>query len=150
MIRAGAQGKYFFPQTFFSDSINLLKNHIEVESVFYKGIVIAIALYLKHGTLVYYWLSVSKREFRKCYPNVFMIHQAMLRFKKEGYKYLVLGGGISENDSLFQFKSHFSNYIKEFFVYQKIHLEKEYIDLIDLEGKAIDISEDFFPVYRQH
>lgn len=149
MQRAKAYRRYYFPLSFFNDTFKILRNHLTLASVSYKGDLIAMGIFIKYGRMAYHWLSGSKSEYFNLHSNVLIISQAISQLKKEGFKYLVLGGGVSGRDSLFEYKAQFSNSIKEHHIYQKIHLEKEYTELVELRGKTEETTDTFFPKYRQ-
>ena len=72
-----------------------------------------------------------------------------IKATEEGYKKLNLGGGLgaNEKDSLFRFKSLFSDEYHPFFVWKLITNEKVYKDLC--KKNSINYkSSSFFPLYR--
>lgn len=149
MQRSEARPKYYFPMSFFNDAFEMLRGNIDITSISYKGNVIAAGLTLKYGEIAYYWLSGSKSEYFSLHPNILMICKTAFKLKKEGYKYFILGGGISGRDSLFRFKSRFSACFKEFYVYHKIHLAEKYGELVALRPNSGGTVGEYFPEYRR-
>jgi len=149
MERIGAHKKYFFSPGFFDAAFRTLGEHVSFPHVHYKGDIISGWLLLRYGELAYSWVSGSRREYFHLYPDNFLMYSSFLQSKKEGFKYFILGGGTSaKQDSLFAFKVSFSKLTKDFYVYKRIHLKKEYQRLVELQGYTGEMPEDFFPQYR--
>jgi serine/alanine adding enzyme len=146
MVRTKASPKFFLPKTFISDALNLMGSHICLATVYYKDTPVAASMYLLNGLNVYYWLVGSIKEYLKYYPMVYLIYNSILKFKSEGYRWLVLGGGLSENDSLYRFKYLFSNRVTPFFVSKKMYMDKIYEQL--MLTRIQDYKPGFFPAYR--
>lgn len=67
-------------------------------------------------------------------------------FKEKGVKYLNIGSGIKENDSLEFFKSSFSNSQKNLSVLKWVINRNKYISLMEEKNKIFQ-SENYFPPY---
>lgn len=150
MHRNSASRKYFFSQGFFDTAFRSLGEHVMCAYIHYKGDIISSVLLLSYGDIMCNWLAASKTEYHRFHPNDLLYYHSFLQSKKEGFRYYILGGGLSSSeDSLFAYKAHFSNSFKDFYVYKRIHLEKEYKELVELKRKySMEISDDFFPQYR--
>lgn len=151
MIRNEAHKRYLFPCDFFESIFKVLDNHILMCCITHEGELISAAIILCFDSIAYDWLSCSRAEFLSLCPNDICIYQTALAARKNGHKYLVLGGGSSGEDSLFKFKAEFSGLFKDFYVYKKIHLEDEYNELVRLRnGYTKEPAGDFFPEYRSY
>jgi hypothetical protein len=149
MRRVGAHNKYLFSPDFFQAAYRTLSEHLDCWYVTYKGDIITGWLILKHGNLAYSWLSGSSREYFHLHADTFVVSRSLLQLKKEAFRYLILGGGRSAaKDSLFAFKAGFSELRRDFYVYKKVHLKKEYERLVKLQGHAGEAPGHFFPEYR--
>lgn len=151
MRRRRAHKKHFFPRGFFDAAFRTLGEHIMCAHIQYKGDIISGLLLLRYGDLVYSWLSANEPEYDLLHPNDLLFYRSFLESKKAGSRYFVLGGGVSsKEDSLFTYKAYFSSTFKDFYVYKRIHLKKEYERLVELQGYTGEMREDFFPQYRLH
>ncbi len=151
MVRKGTDTRFFFPCDFFELAFRVLGNHITLCYVAYDNEPIAAVLILRYGVLSYDWLSCSKAEYLHLYPNDMCIYQSAVEARKKGCKFLILGGGVSGDDSLFKFKAEFSRSFKDFYVYKKIHLENEFRELVRLRNRYDnEPAGDFFPEYRSY
>ena len=127
MQRRGAQDRYYFPLTFFEMADQYLGEHLHFAYVENKGKMIAGCLMLIYGEVAYYWLGGSNAEYLAMNPNDLLFVRAILDIKKTGAKYLVLGGGVGvSEDTLFVYKTRFSSLTRDFYVYSKVHLGKQY------------------------
>lgn len=151
MQRIGAHNKYFFSQGFFDAVFQTLGENTSFPHVHYKDNIISGWLLLQYGELVYSLVSGCKREYFHLFPDNFLMYSSFLQAKKDGFMYFILGGGLSaKQDSLFAFKAGFSKLRKDYYVYKRIHLKKEYDRLVELQGQGYKggMPEDFFPQYR--
>lgn len=149
MERVAAKPKYFFPLTFIEDALNTLEDNTRFAYATYEGEVISASILLRYGQLSYFWLGASDSEFRHLPVGTLLHYQAALEEKEKGFDSIVMGGGVSGEDSLFQFKATFSNATKDFYIYEKIHMEKEYKELVEMRRQHYGtVEEDFFPRYR--
>ena len=149
MRRNKADNHYFFPLDFFEQAFQSLGENLHFPHVHYRNEIIAGLLIVRYGDLAYSWLSGSNPDYLHLRPNDLMFGGTIWDLKKAGFRYFVLGGGVSSaEDSLFEYKANFSKLRKDFYVYKRIHLEKEYERLVKLREQAGEIPGDFFPKYR--
>ena len=95
-----------------------------------------------------YHLAGTDSNFAKLTPMKLIIDEARLIGNNLNVKYLNLGGGVSgsDQDSLFKFKSGFSNINYKFKVWRYIVNENIYNDLV--KKSNTDLNSNFFPLYR--
>jgi hypothetical protein len=100
----------------------------------------------------HYHLGASKTEFLSLRPNN-LLFDTMMEFSKSlGLKMLHLGGGYEENDSLFKFKSAFTNNNHyKYYIGKNIFNEEVYHELSGTVKKNLLISSasNYFPAYRR-
>ena len=151
MIRKGAELKFLFPGSFFEAAYKALREHLIIVYVNYGHEIISAALSIGYGENCYGWLAGSRNEYYQLYPNDLCIYKTFTTAKARGYKRFVMGGGLKENDSLFKFKAEFSPYSCDFYVYKKIHMADEYLELVKLSNQyARKLPDSFFPEYRSY
>jgi lipid II:glycine glycyltransferase (peptidoglycan interpeptide bridge formation enzyme) len=156
MKKTNASQKYFFPEKFFKNTYNYLGDNISLFTAKYKDKIIATSLFMHKGNSIHYHFSGSDKNYLNLSPNNLLLWYVALWAKKQGYKKFHLGGGLSNNpkDSLFHFKSGFSNTTRRFYTASLIHNNKSYKTLNILknifqkEQEKDQIKKDFFPHYR--
>jgi len=114
MIRCKANERYLFGYSFIENHFKLL-DCVMLET-YVKNDLAASSIFLKGEDWVHYHLAGSNPEFSKHYPNDNMINSAMIYFRDKGYKYMILGGGKANNDSLFKFKKGFTDLVFPFYI----------------------------------
>ncbi len=151
MQRHDAQAKYFFSEEFFERSFRNLGNSLKYCSIKYRAQAITSWIVLHRGDLAYAWLSGAKEEYFNLFGTNLLVYNTIRKLKEEGCKILILGGGKSvSKDSVFAFKVGFSPLLKDYYVYKKIHLPREYDQLIARQGLPASALSGFFPAYRQY
>ncbi len=149
MRRVGANNKYFFPLSFFEAAFRDLDGHLDFAYATFKKELVAASLVLQYGDMTYFWFAASKAEHQSLRANDLIVYYIFLNKKKEGFKYFVMGGGNSPGDSLYKYKASFSDLYRDFYIYKKIHLKKEYKELVELRRRYSGQTDgSFFPEYR--
>ncbi|NAY90592.1 GNAT family N-acetyltransferase [Muricauda sp. JGD-17] len=156
MKRVLAQPSYFFGKQYFyellaSPQINaqlVVAKHKETGNFAGGGI------FTKNNGIVQYHLSGVKKEYVHLNPIKLLIDHVRIQATKEGFANFNLGGGLGgqNQDSLFYFKSRFSNDYREFCSWQYVVDEKKYHDLM-MQKETLDYTKKnkgacFFPLYR--
>ena len=70
---------------------------------------------------------------------------------RTGKKRLILGGGYRSNDGIFRFKAGFSRFRQPFFLYKRIHLDRDYALFEQQHRSYSNLNGDpvsYFPTYR--
>lgn len=117
-----------------------------------EGDVAAAALFTECKGIVQYSLSASDERFRRKSPTKLLLGDARLWSRERGNKWLHLGGGLgAQKDSLYKFKSGFSNCEKKFAISKFIFDEIKYEQLVRQAG-SLKGKEDarHFPQYREN
>jgi lipid II:glycine glycyltransferase (peptidoglycan interpeptide bridge formation enzyme) len=141
-----AEEYYFFPKEFFYSLVNILDDrNVTLLEVIYEDRVIASTIFLHYNEYVAYFLTGSDQEYLNLRPYNLLMSFAASKFKKEGYKFLHLGGGYSSNDELYRFKKTFTKKDPlDFYIGKKIHNQEVYQDLT----KDLHVDANYFPLYR--
>ena len=148
MTRVEASKSYFFDREYF---YNFLKNKCFKNRLLlakYDGKICAGAIFTITNKIMQYHLAGTTEEFIKDTPMKLILDEARLLGNSLNLEYLHLGGGVggSDEDSLFRFKSGFSDYRCEYKIWRMIVDTKTYNELVEL-SKA-DKTSTFFPLYR--
>lgn len=113
--------------------------------------IVAGAIFSITNNIMQYHLAGTKEEFMREAPMKLILDEARLIGNSLNLDYLHLGGGVggSGEDSLFRFKSGFSDLQFQFRIWQLIIDKKEYNSLVHKKG--IDpTNNNFFPLYRSN
>lgn len=154
MQRLDARDFYFFSEAYFDGWRSDLGAVLHLCTVTAPdGRVAAAGLFPAVGDIIQFHLSGTHDDFRKQAPSKLMLHGVRAWGKAQGYRYFHLGGGLGGRaDSLFEFKSGFSNLSAPFYTYHMILDANRYHELVALRdahcGDAADDAE-FFPLYRK-
>ncbi|UOO37046.1 GNAT family N-acetyltransferase [Oscillospiraceae bacterium CM] len=142
---------YFFPPSYF-EALKGLHGRVELVNALIDGEIVASVLYLKYHPYIHTHLTTTTSAGNKTRAIGFIKSARALRAKEEGYLLNHLGGGFSNSpdDSLFHFKSRFSNSPPyDFCVGKSIYDQKTYDALVAAaarHGEAADAG--YFPLYR--
>ncbi|EHP89554.1 GNAT family N-acetyltransferase [Methanotorris formicicus] len=136
--------KYYFTKDFIKDHFNYLEALLI--TIEHNNRCIGASIFIKGKNILHYYLSGSFK-IKGVYPNDLIIWEAIKYGKKNNFKYLFLGGGRGSNDSLFKYKSGFSNNYKQFYIGKIIFNNEIYNKLINITG--LNKDDRFFPLYRK-
>lgn len=153
MRRQQASPSYFFPLNFFQDTLELLGQHASLFVALHNGKIIAAAIFMHYDGYIHYHFSGSDADSLHLCANHLLIYDVAKWAQQRGVQFFHLGGGLQPDDSLFMFKSGFSNKRAPFYTYRRIHDSALYHQLVKrkLEGERLSrgaIDEEFFPRYR--
>jgi len=114
---------YFFPIEYYQDLIKYgFAKIYEVVNEHEDVIVSSMLLFdnrKNNHIVVYDYLRGSMEGYENLYPSDFALIKLIERNHQHAFSYYVLGGGNYQNDSQFRFKSCFSQYTKDFYVFNK-------------------------------
>ena len=158
MRRNGAQPRWFFPDDYFFNCLESLGT--ARCSLFFARIgdcVIAASIVIHAFDTAYYHFSGSNAEYQALGAGNLLVYEISDWVHDRGYRWLHLGGGVTNapDDSLFRFKSGFSDVRAELYVYGRILHEPTYEVLCSLKRSheaesAGGVSRlDYFPLYRR-
>ncbi len=142
---------YYFSLDYFSNIFERLRGSARFVLAEYKNQMVAGILYLHDQDDVYSYLGGADVNFQHVRPTNAVIHETILWSKREGRKRLILGGGYSPSDGIFQFKASFSPERAKFFVYKRVHLPEKYAVLCRSWSNMYGLDSQatvYFPPYR--
>lgn len=158
MKRVNAKPGYFFGKKYFYEFLASSEINSELLVARHKktGELAGGAIFTKNGDTIQYHLSGMKEEYVQLNPIKLLIDHVRKEGTEQGFTNFNLGGGLGggTKDSLFYFKSGFSNDYREFFTWQYVVDEDKYGELLEQNNQThdnnIDESSCFFPLYRQN
>ncbi len=114
------------------------------------GEIIAGGVFIATKKIMQYHVAGTKKEHIKATPMKLIIDESRLLCTQLNLEYLHLGGGVggSDDDSLFWFKSGFSDLTFTYKTWQLIVNEEVYKNLVDERSKKKVLNENYFPLFR--
>lgn len=150
MKRVDASANYFFDYDYFYSFLNstCFENKLLLAKI--DNDIAAGAIFTVTNKVMQYHLAGTKESFIKETPMKLILDEARLKANELHLDYLHLGGGVggSDEDTLFRFKSGFSNKTGDFKVWKMIVNHDVYNQLV--KDKDIKDESTFFPLYRLH
>ncbi|MCR2111210.1 formyltransferase family protein [Campylobacter upsaliensis] len=137
MLRNRADSFYFFDQKYF-DTLFALKQNVVLRAEF-EGKILAFASFFVGKEFAYYHLSANCNEKN---ANAALLDFFFEFCTQKGVKFVILGGGVRDNDALYYFKSRFSTLYGSFYIAGLIFDAKNYATLCEGQNNA------FFLKYR--
>ena len=151
MERNQAEARYYFSYEFFLAFHHELPENSRFVLAVYRDQIVAGTLCLYDDNDAFYFLTGADASFHHVRPTNAVVWELIRWAHQSGKKRLVLGGGYTSNDGIFGFKSSFSRFRQAFYIYKRIHLQKDYALLKEqhrrygnLNGQSIS----YFPTYR--
>jgi lipid II:glycine glycyltransferase (peptidoglycan interpeptide bridge formation enzyme) len=139
------KGALNFKNEFFYDEEslkNLLNAPFSIKfSAFFNDEEVASSLFFYSEDTSYYIANFSTELGKKNNANIFLIYEFYRFCFERKIKYMGLGGGLNDNDSLSFFKSQFSTHTKKIIHSKLIHDQKTYDKLNE------NLKENYFPPY---
>lgn len=154
-IRLNMGSFYHFPDSYFRSVKDMLHHHARLIHIRYQDKIINTALFLFYGNKGTMHLAGSDHQYQAIRGNDLLYYIAIELSKNIGLEILSIGGGLTtaEDDSLFRFKSKFSNFHKEVMAGKKILNPAVFDELTSQwEKKYPELKEkyrNFFLKYRQ-
>lgn len=151
MKRINAKKNYFFSDDYFKKLVSSQDFKTEILLAIEKSTnkTIAAGMFIKTKKMVQYHLAGANEDYLDLNPIKFIIDKMRIKATEEGYKNFNLGGGLgaNENDSLFRFKSLFSDEYHPFFVWKLVANNRVYYELCK-QNEVNYTASSFFPLYR--
>ncbi len=126
MTQKQASQFYQFPSDFFEALENINDEQRWLRTLLHQGRPVGSALFLKHGEHVQYFLGANNQTAKERHLSAWLLFQTALDAKHDGYKTFTLGGGLSENDSLFRFKNQLTKTTAPYYIGTRIHNAQKY------------------------
>ena len=147
-----AEEMYYFETEYYESVIREFKNNIEVFYACLDGNIIGSSIFLFDKDYMHYHLGGRNPEVSKIpFENLLMVEAAKWGARHR-IKKLHIGGGCSDNDSLFQYKKKFNRSgILPFYIGRSIFNHDKYKELIhirEISDKNFDPNNRFYIQYR--
>ena len=154
MEKVDAKTLYFFSKEYFDTLYAVLKEHFHLFAVYHDDNIIAMAICLSLKDKIHYHLGASRQDHLTMRPNNLLFPEIMRWSQEHGFGLFNLGGGLSMDDPLFQFKNGFSKTEGEFYCGKTIFNPEVYDQLNELKRQEKGLSSEefysstFFPLYN--
>lgn len=149
MDRVEAAGTYFFPREYFLDLKERLGSRVQLWLVESDGEVASAGLFTQVDGIVQFHLSGTADAHLRLSPSKLMIAEVWRSGRESGQRVFHLGGGVgASDDSLFVFKSRFSNWRLPFHTWRVI-IQPETYEGLAAGLPALPAVDEFFPAYRR-
>lgn len=154
MDKNGASEYYYFGKEYFDQMRAMKCCKLILVNGYVEDKLISSAMFICSDEYMHYHLSATDSEYYSYSANNIALNKAIEYGREHGYKWLHLGGGLSDSDkdSLLKFKKNFGrteNNLKDFYVGKAIFIPEIYSELCKTaEEKGIE-NDGFFPAYRE-
>ena len=154
MSRKHAGSYYYFNDTFFNDLFTSFPKEAQLFTLYVGEEVVTSELVIGKGDALYHYLRGTNPEYLPLRPNGFAVHAIVEWAAKAGYKEFNMGGGLTaaHDDPVFAFKKSLSPFLRDYYLYKKVHNRQAYAKRCEAEGKsASDLgfeSANPFPEYK--
>lgn len=150
MQRIGASDFYLFTESYFNDLHNSTEFNSKLLLVYnQEGLAVCGAYIVCTNEIIQAHLLGTRTAYLADSPAKLLTDEITVIGREMGAKYFHLGGGLNfKEDSLFEWKACFSDYILNFNSWRYITDQAPYSSL--LKKRNIDENDDvdFFPLYR--
>jgi len=148
MDRNNAQQFYYFGPDFFDRLHNYLHNNYIYAHAWKNGRIVASELLIYNRFYMHSFLGGTLADFFVYRPNNLLKHETIKWAKEQGIKYFILGGGRSDDDGIYRYKSTFSRDFTGYYTGKKIHNHETVAKLVSAMAPQKQ-KEGFFPPYRR-
>ena len=133
---------YYFNKEYYQ-SLFKIKECLFFANIYYNEKLIASCIIFKYKNFLQYHLGGSYLEYRNLRPNN-LIHCSIIKYGIENkFDLYHLGGGLKDNDSLYDFKNKIGNKLFEYTIYKNV-LNYEIYEKIKNQ-----FNNSFFPIHRK-
>lgn len=132
MRAVAAESFYFFSESFFYDTFELLKEHTYLFNISDNTRrLVCSAIVFKYNNFIHYHLSGRSKDADNSVNN-YLLDQVAKFGQNSGAKLFHLGGGRSSSpdDTLLKFKMNFSKTTKPFYIGKKVHNQEVYDEVV--------------------
>lgn len=150
MSRVGATDYYHFGDEYFFNLLKSKEFECNLLIACYENEITSGMLLTYSNNIAQFHLAGTHVDYLQDGPMKLLIDEASIMARERGMDYLHLGGGLGGNeDSLFHFKSGFSDLFLNFKTWRFRADEASYDSIVEARGLANFSSTDFFPLYRK-
>lgn len=149
MDRLNASGSYYFEETYFRRLLDPGEFQNKLILIYDGPVMICGALVLISKEIIRNHLSATAPDYVQYSPSKLITDEISRIGRRLGKGIFHLGGGVGgKEDSLFKFKSYFSDQQIEDRLWCYINDQKVYQSLVEKKGGDIIPESKFFPLYR--
>lgn len=149
MNRIGSNDSYLFDKQYYVDLVNSEEFDCRLLLVYLGDeITCATIISFSHG-IIQAHLVGTKAAYLYASPAKFLVDEITIIGREMGMKFFHLGGGLGfKEDSLFRWKSAFSDLFLNYKSFRFIANRRAYNTLLSKQGVDRKIESDYFPLYR--
>ncbi|MDQ3928924.1 MAG: GNAT family N-acetyltransferase [Chloroflexota bacterium] len=155
MHRVNAASSYFFDADYFNGLVSALGPHARLFLCLHEGEIIAGGIFLVCDGIVQYHLGGTKDKYLELAPMKLVFDTVRLWATEQGLEVFHLGGGVGgQEDSLYRFKTGFSDRAHDFLTWRWTvvpdvykHLQVEKVAWNNRNG-LVEATDGYFPAYR--
>lgn len=150
MKRKNAEASYYFSFSSIQQQLaDTATSKAHLLFVYLDERVIAASILYTTKEFAHYQLGASDESYLNLRPNNLLFHFMVVLAEKSKCSVLHLGGGYAESDSLFKYKTSFTNHNNfKYYLGTNIYNPKIYAELVEMAAKQTNLLENFFPLYR--
>jgi Acetyltransferase (GNAT) domain len=151
MERIGASSHCLFSEKYYLDLTRGIGHNMAVAVAMHGEDAVGGALFFADGRFGHYHLSGTGVEGRQYKANTLVLVAGADWARQHGCDLLHLGGGLTPDDSLYQFKRSFGGSTASYSFMTVIANRVRYDELVELRNAHADLGplrEGFFPEYR--
>ncbi|HEY1008837.1 MAG TPA: GNAT family N-acetyltransferase, partial [Daejeonella sp.] len=149
MIKVNASESYFFDEDYFKNLLNAEDFDSKLLLAYYNNEITSGLILTCSDNIMQTHLAATSNDFLHDAPMKLLFDEATIVGRRLDMKYLHLGGGVGgKEDSLFVFKSGFSNLFFDFKTWRYIANEPVYNQLVEERCKNKEFEHVIFPLYR--
>lgn len=151
MERNEAEESYYLSYEFFRAFRDELPENSRLVLAEYRDQIVGVTLCLFDDNDAFTLFGGADAAFQHVRPTNAVFWELIRWAHETGKKRLVLGGGYRLNDGILRFKAGFSRLRQPFFVYKRVHLERDYALLEERYRSFYNLNSDavsYFPIYR--
>ena len=149
MLLVDASNYYMFSDEYFQKLIFSPDYDCRLLLLYDNDLPVCGAIIVLTNKIIQYHFLVTMNSYRKFSPSKLLTDEIALLGRELGMHIFNLGGGYGfQQDSLFAFKTSFSDLLRDFKTWRYVVDREIYNELVANAKIGIDDEVDFFPLYR--
>jgi lipid II:glycine glycyltransferase (peptidoglycan interpeptide bridge formation enzyme) len=151
MKRVGATDYYLFTEAYFNELLAAEEFESKLMLIMYDGEPVSGGVIICTNKIMQAHLVGTRTAHISVSPPKLLIDELTVMGRELGYEYLNLGGGLNfKEDTLYYWKTGFSNFSLDFNSWRYIVNKAVYDSLLADRGIDEQLDVDYFPLYRYH
>jgi hypothetical protein len=149
MKRVGASDYYLFTEAYFTELLAAEEFESKLMLIMYEGEPVSGGVIICTNKIMQAHLVGTRTAHISVSPPKLLIDELTVMGRELGYEYLNLGGGLNfKEDTLYYWKTGFSNFSLDFNSWRFVANKPVYESLLAEKGIDEELEVDFFPLYR--